>query len=113
LGDVVYIIGTPADTLLSQSVSKGVLSGQRDFDGAEYLQTDAKVNPGNSGGALLNSKGELIGVVSSKYIGFGIEGIGFAVPISKLEEKLRVITQKGSAPVVPHSIPPTPKKKKK
>ena len=113
LGDVVYIIGTPADTLLSQSVSKGVLSGQRDFDGAEYLQTDAKVNPGNSGGALLNSKGELIGVVSSKYIGFGIEGIGFAVPISKLEEKLMVITQKGSAPVVPHSIPPTPKKKKK
>jgi len=113
LGDVVYIIGTPADTLLSQSVSKGVLSGQRDFDGAEYLQTDAKVNPGNSGGALLNGKGELIGLVSSKYIGFGIEGIGFAVPISKLEEKIKVISQKDSAPVVPHSIPPTPKKKKK
>ena len=113
LGDVVYIIGTPADTLLSQSVSKGILSGQRDFDGAEYLQTDAKVNPGNSGGALLNSKGELIGVVSSKYIGFGIEGIGFAVPISKLEEKLKVITQRTSTTNIPHSIPPTPKKKKK
>jgi serine protease Do len=113
LGDVVYIIGTPADTLLSQSVSKGVLSGQRDFDGAEYLQTDAKVNPGNSGGALINSKGELIGVVSSKYIGFGIEGIGFAVPISKLEEKLKVSSQKSSAPVVPASEPSPSKKKKK
>ena len=113
LGDVVYIIGTPADTLLGQSVSKGVLSGQRDFDGSEYLQTDAKVNPGNSGGALLNSKGELIGVVSSKYIGFGIEGIGFAVPISKLEEKLKVITRKASAPVSPASPPSPPKKKKK
>jgi S1-C subfamily serine protease len=103
LGEVVYVVGTPLDTTLSQSVSKGVLSGYRSFDDFTYMQTDAKMNPGNSGGALINASGELIGIVSAKYIGYGIEGIGFAIPISKLEEKLKVTTLVTSTPQTPHS----------
>ena len=47
------------------------------------IQTDAAINPGNSGGALLNMKGELIGINSAKYADSAVEGMGYAIPISK------------------------------
>lgn len=47
------------------------------------IQTDAAINPGNSGGALLNMKGELIGINSAKYADNSVEGMGYAIPISK------------------------------
>ena len=47
------------------------------------IQTDATINPGNSGGALLNMKGELIGINSAKYADSAVEGMGYAIPISK------------------------------
>lgn len=47
------------------------------------IQTDAAINPGNSGGALLNMKGELIGINSAKYADSSVEGMGYAIPISK------------------------------
>ena len=47
------------------------------------IQTDAGINPGNSGGALLNMKGELIGINSAKYADSAVEGMGYAIPISK------------------------------
>lgn len=49
------------------------------------IQTDAAINPGNSGGALLNMKGELIGINSAKIASDEVEGMGFAIPISKAE----------------------------
>ena len=49
------------------------------------LQTDAAINPGNSGGALLNMKGELIGINSAKYADSSVEGMGYAIPISKAQ----------------------------
>ena len=56
------------------------------------IQTDAAINPGNSGGALLNMKGELIGINSAKYADSAVEGMGYAIPISKakpiLEERM-------------------------
>lgn len=49
------------------------------------IQTDAAINPGNSGGALLNMKGELIGINSAKYADSAVEGMGYAIPISKVK----------------------------
>jgi S1-C subfamily serine protease len=112
LGEVVFLIGTPADTLMAGSVFKGVLSGIRDFEGAKFLQTDAKVNPGNSGGAMINQRGELVGIVSSKYVGYGIEGIGFAIPVSEIKERLKISAIKPAVKIAPPT-PPIPKKGKK
>ena len=50
------------------------------------LQTDAAINPGNSGGALLNMKGEVIGINSAKYSSTEVEGMGYAIPISKVQD---------------------------
>jgi S1-C subfamily serine protease len=113
IGNTVFLVGTPADTLLAQSVFKGVISGKRPVSDFSYFQTDAKVNPGNSGGAMLNEKGELIGIVSSKYVGYGIEGIGFAVPISQMEARLSVLmpAPKRQNEVVTPSKPTKSKKK--
>ena len=58
-----------------------------------FIQTDAAINPGNSGGALLNSAGQVIGINSNKIGGSAIEGMGFAIPISKaipIIEELKV-----------------------
>ena len=66
-------------TLESQSVSGTTVTN-------EFIQTDAAINPGNSGGALLNMKGELIGINSVKISANGIEGMGYAIPISDVEE---------------------------
>lgn len=64
---------------------------------AELIQTDAAINPGNSGGALLNMNGELIGINSAKYASDTVEGMGYAIPISKakpiLEELMNRVTR--------------------
>lgn len=64
---------------------------------ADLIQTDAAINPGNSGGALLNMNGELIGINSAKYASNTIEGMGYAIPISKakpiLEELMNRTTR--------------------
>lgn len=90
LADKVYVVGTPADLSLGQSVSSGIISAKRNLFGKDYYQTDARVNRGNSGGALVNQNGELIGIVSSKISGLGVEGIGFAIPVKYIEDNLRV-----------------------
>ena len=48
-----------------------------------FIQTDAAINPGNSGGALLNVRGEVVGINSNKIGGSSIEGMGYAIPISR------------------------------
>jgi len=106
IGDIAFVVGTPVDTLLYQSVSKGIISGQRNYFGVDYLQTDANINSGNSGGALLSSRGELLGIVNAKYFGFGIEGIGFAIPAKYIGERLNV------TPEVKVPISPIPEPKK-
>ena len=73
-----------------QSVTSGWISAlNRTISTADgmnstgLIQTDAAINPGNSGGALLNMKGELIGINSAKYADSAVEGMGYAIPISK------------------------------
>ena len=72
-GEIVYAIGSPVG--LKDSVSSGIISG---FDGF-FLKTDAKIYPGNSGGPLLNRKGEVIGINTLKQITHKFEGLGFAI----------------------------------
>ena len=94
LGEEIVTIGTPGDLELGQSVSKGILSGKRKHEEIVYLQTDLAVSPGNSGGPLLNSKGEIIGIVQRKLIGNGIEGINFALPIETVMKQLNIAVEK-------------------
>jgi len=83
-GKTAIAIGTPISLTMRNSVTKGIVSGYGvALEDSYYklLQTDATINPGNSGGPLLNTKGELIGINSSKYAGIGIENLGFAIPV--------------------------------
>ena len=81
-GDTVIAIGTPLSFSLQNSATKGIVSGiNRGLSGAYALiQTDAAINAGNSGGPLVNLRGEVVGINSSKFAGVGIEGIGFSIP---------------------------------
>lgn len=90
IGTELLTIGTPADIELGQSISKGMLSGRRNREGHTYLQVDMAVSPGNSGGPLLTESGEILGIVQSKIIGSGVEGIGFAIPIETVQELLNI-----------------------
>ena len=87
-GSEIYAVGTPTSVQLGQSLSKGIISGVRNEDGVEYIQVDASVNPGNSGGPLINENAELIGVVNAKVKGIGLEGLGFAIPQRFIKEAL-------------------------
>ena len=86
----VYAVGTPADKSLSQTISKGIISGNRLINGITYLQTDVSVSPGSSGGPLVNKDGVVIGVVTSKIVNKGVEGISFALPTAKAFEVLKL-----------------------
>lgn len=90
LGEELFAIGTPLDTELGQSVSRGVLSGRRSIEGRSYLQTDVSINPGNSGGPLIDETGKVVGVTTLKISGKGLEGLGFGVPISQALEMLNI-----------------------
>ena len=78
-GNEIFVIGTPENISLGQTLTKGIISGIRK-DHEEIIQIDASVNRGNSGGPLLNKNNEAIGIVTAKLIGVGTEGIGFAIP---------------------------------
>lgn len=88
VGDDIYAIGTPNSVELGQSLSKGIISGERNSEEDRYIQTDASVNNGNSGGAMINRQGMLLGVVNSKMSGIGVEGIGFAIPAYEIGKAL-------------------------
>lgn len=88
--ELTWAIGTPGFTDLGQTITKGVISGHRNIDEKEYIQTDASVSPGNSGGPLLDKDGKIIGIVNAKVVDKGMEGIGFAIPISIVLEKLNI-----------------------
>jgi S1-C subfamily serine protease len=91
VGADVYAVGTPQGQDLAQTVSKGIISGVRkNDDGSKLIQTDASINSGNSGGAIITKQGNVLGIVSSKYFGFGVEGVAFGVPSYYVKEKLKL-----------------------
>lgn len=86
VGEFSMAIGNPLG--MQSSVTGGMISAVNrevtDSDGKTYklIQTDAAINSGNSGGALVNSKGQVIGVNTLKVAATGVEGMGFAIPIN-------------------------------
>lgn len=85
IGESVLAVGNPLG--VGTSVSSGIVSAVNrkvTTDGVTYnlIQTDAAINSGNSGGALVNNKGQVIGINTLKVAGDGIEGMGFAIPIN-------------------------------
>jgi hypothetical protein len=90
IGIDVWTIGTPKSLELGQSVSKGVISGIRKKNDLEYLQTDMSLNSGNSGGPLINKDGLLLGIISSKLVGVGTEGVGFAIASHEIFKALHL-----------------------
>ena len=83
-----------------QSVTVGYISAldrtvqTEDGVSRDLLQTDAAINPGNSGGALLNMQGEVIGINSAKYSSTEVEGMGYAIPISKAQNIIDTLMTK-------------------
>jgi len=80
-GQKVYVLGSPKG--LPASISDGIVSGLRDFDGYKLIQITAPISPGSSGGPVLNSKGELIGVAVCQ-LKDG-QNLNFAIPKSNVE----------------------------
>ena len=85
VGEFVMAVGSPLG--LDTTVTQGIISAvnrEVESDGNKYtcIQTDAAINSGNSGGALVNSDGKVVGINTLKLSGTGVEGIGFAIPIN-------------------------------
>ncbi len=89
-GSDIYAIGTPADKTLGQTVTKGIISGTRKIADKEFIQTDVSINPGSSGGGLINKQGYLVGIVNAKLVGASVEGIGFAIPSYIIFDQLKI-----------------------
>ncbi len=111
VGEQVVAIGNALG--YGQSVTTGIVSAlDRDievsdnYDTVTYkglIQTDAAINPGNSGGALLNMNGELIGINSAKASSSGVEGMGYAIPISSAEPILQNLMSMKTRSIVDES----------
>ena len=103
MGDEVLTLGYPAG--MGLSASRGIVSGLEREVTTELpsgkiatmtlIQTDAAINPGNSGGPLINSKGEVVGITSSKLSNVSVEGIGFAIPITNAMSIVDDLMNKG------------------
>jgi hypothetical protein len=95
MGDTVFAIGSPGgvDTVLQFTATRGIVSSVRVLPSAtnpninvQYIQTDAAINSGNSGGPLVNDAGKVIGVNSWKIVGVGKQGQGFAISVDEIKK---------------------------
>lgn len=100
VGQFVVTIGSPGGLDFRGSVTYGVISGLdrkvASDSNVKLIQTDAAINPGNSGGALLDTSGKLVGINSSKIVSTDYEGMGFAIPVDTVTEKVEKIISKQS-----------------
>ncbi len=99
LGQWVLAIGNPGGESFSKSITRGIVSGlNRGLDNEQdmkYIQTDAAISPGNSGGPLVNMYGQVVGITTAKITAEDYEGIGLAIPISDAEELINQLLSKG------------------
>lgn len=99
VGEAAIAIGNPLGSL-GGTVTTGIISavGREitiENETMTLLQTDAAINPGNSGGGLFDLNGDLIGVVNAKQADTGIEGLGFAIPISDVTNVIEDLVKDG------------------
>ncbi|MBO7176044.1 MAG: trypsin-like peptidase domain-containing protein [Clostridia bacterium] len=99
VGQEVLAIGNPLGQL-GGTVTNGIVSALErevtiDGENMTLMQTNAAVNPGNSGGGLFNMRGELIGVVNAKSSGDDVEGLGFAIPANTVYEIISQLIEHG------------------
>lgn len=89
VGETVYAIGNPSSVQYASSMTNGIVSGLNrpvsysNSDNMTYIQTNAAISPGNSGGALVNAYGQVVGITSSKISGVSYEGLNFAIPTAR------------------------------
>jgi len=101
VGELVVAIGNPLDaTAFAWTVTDGIVSGlgriiEKDSQSFKLIQTNAAINAGNSGGALLNAKGELIGINTMKIADATVEGMGFAIPVNDSMPIIEQLMEKG------------------
>lgn len=98
IGEFVLAIGNPYE--LDYSVTAGIISAlnrEMTVENTTYnvIQADCAINSGNSGGALVNSKGEVIGITTLKLAGDGIEGVSFAIPVNETVPIYKELIEKG------------------
>lgn len=99
VGEAVIAVGNPMGTL-GGTVTDGIISAlNRDIsvEGNEMtlMQTSAAISPGNSGGGLFNTNGELIGIVNAKYSDEDAEGLGFAIPVNDMKVVVQDLLENG------------------
>ena len=100
VGEPAVAIGNPMGLEFQGSVTSGVISALNrtlkiSDESLKLIQTDAAISPGNSGGALVNADGQVIGINSAKVAGNGAEGMGFAIPINTVRAVVDQIMAKG------------------
>ena len=88
VGADVIAIGSPLGEVLTNTVTKGIVSGIRHGEHGTWIQTDAALNPGNSGGPLLDASGEVVGVNTMKLVASDVSGINFSLASSEIEGML-------------------------
>ncbi len=100
-GESVVAIGRPSDAKADSSITKGIISHtkRRMQTTSNYttrlIQTDSAINPGSSGGALVNMYGQIIGITSSKLAGVNYDSMGFAIPTTTMKRVVSELAEKG------------------
>ena len=100
-GERVYAIGRPNDATADSSITTGIISflNRRVANSTNYssklIQTDSAINPGSSGGALVNQYGQVIGITSSKLVGSAYEGVGYSIPTTTVKKVVESLIANG------------------
>ena len=107
VGEDVIALGFPLSSHLGRelAVTRGIVSSERKIDGYDYFQTDAALNPGNSGGPLVNRDGEVIGMNTSKHS--AAEGVGFALSVGEMDDRLSTLAHTTAVPTLRPQPPAT------